>query len=369
MNLKLNPIVEKLLRAPLVASVSDVMMRALASKEPNRLYFVGDFSNWVLSWEVREIATIAEKLGIDVGYGLERLWGKNQAVFFANQGDILARNWKLGGHRVGFAYFHGKPGTSDVFTESYEQLKRHHERISRLQVSHSQMRDIVLESGIREDKVHLIPIGLNDAFFSPQTPESRRQYREKYKIPQEAVVIGSFQKDGNGWGEGLEPKLIKGPDILVESLGRLNDCVDNLHVLLSGPSRGYVKKRLTQLGIAHHHFYLDDYPQVGELFQCLDGYIISSRQEGGPKAVLESMASAVPLVSTRVGQAMDLVEDGVNGFLVDVEDVDGIVDKMLNVLTNSEMRQCIISEGLSTAAKNTYRAQYPLWKGFMKDFV
>ena len=37
-------------------------------------------------------------------------------------------------------------------------------------------------------------------------------------IPEDYTVIGSFQKDGKGWGEGLKPKLIKGPDILLKQL-------------------------------------------------------------------------------------------------------------------------------------------------------
>ncbi len=50
--------------------------------------------------------------------------------------------------------------------------------------------------------------------------------------------------------------------------------------------------------------------------------MIASRQEGGPKAALEAMATGVPLVTTRVGQAADLVEDGANGWMVEVEDVE-----------------------------------------------
>jgi glycosyltransferase involved in cell wall biosynthesis len=41
----------------------------------------------------------------------------------------------------------------------------------------------------------------------------------------------------------------------------------------------------------------------------MDIYIVTGWHEGGPKAVLESMAAGVPLVTTRVGQAMDLVQN------------------------------------------------------------
>ena len=52
----------------------------------------------------------------------------------------------------------------------------------------------------------------------------------------------------------------------------------------------------------------------------IDAYVVASRQEGGPKAVLESMACGVPLVTTRVGQAIDLVQHGVNGWMSAPED-------------------------------------------------
>ena len=136
-------------------------------------------------------------------------------------------------------------------------------------------------------------------------------------------MVGSFQKDGVGWGDGQEPKLIKGPDVFLEAMELLRIRVPELFVLLSGPARGYVKTGLDRLGVPFKHLYVDSYPEVGQLFQALDAYIVSSRQEGGPKAVLESMASGVPLVTTRVGQAMDLVHHDVNGWMVESEDYDG----------------------------------------------
>jgi len=361
--------VEKALLLYPIGKLANAFMHCKSGDERKHLYFVGDFSNWVLSWELREVAEIAQSLGISVDYGLKRLLKGKQAVFFANQGDLIVRNWKLGGHNAGFAYFHGKPGTSDVFTRSYEELKNNHDKITRIQASHTEMRDIILESGINEDKVHLIPIGLNETFFKPQTAANKKLYREKYGVPQDATVIGSFQKDGNGWGEGLTPKLIKGPDIFVKSLEQLKQKIDNLHVLLSGPARGFVKTELKKLGITYTHHYLDHYPKIGELFQCLDAYIVSSRQEGGPKAILESMASGVPIISTHVGQAMDIVEHDVNGFLVPIEDVDAIAAATLKVLEDSSLRERTTQEGIKTAARHTYQKQTPLWENFMQGFV
>ena len=63
---------------------------------------------------------------------------------------------------------------------------------------------------------------------------------------------------------------------------------------------------------------------MARAYEAIDLCIVASRDEGGPRAVLESMAIGVPLVTTRVGQAADLVRHEENGWLVEVEDVDAI---------------------------------------------
>ncbi|MBI3978489.1 MAG: glycosyltransferase family 4 protein [Chloroflexi bacterium] len=268
------------------------------------------------------------------------------------------------------AYFHGRPGTGvPEFDETYCQLCKDHHRIDRIQVSHREMRDVVLSSGIAPEKVFQIPIGVNLAFFQMATPESRRRQRARYGIPESAVVVGSFQKDGVGWGGGLEPKLIKGPDIFLKTLEILKPRLPELFVVLSGPARGYVKAGLERLGIPYRHSFLENYPEVGQLFQTLDVYVVASRQEGGPKAVLESMASGVPLVTTRVGQAMDLVRHGENGWMVDVEDAEGLAHWAEHAVRHRESLEGVIRLARQTAEENAYEAQIPLWRSLLRGFV
>ena len=155
-------------------------------------------------------------------------------------------------------------------------------------------------------------------------------------MPESAFVVGSFQKDGVGWGDGFEPKLIKGPDTLLAAAERLRDRVPELWFLLTGPSRGYVRRGLERLGIPYRHHFLPSTEAVATAYSAIDLCIVASREEGGPKAVLESMATGIPLVTTRVGQATDLVRHGENGFLVDVGDVEGIVEWSAHVVAASE---------------------------------
>jgi glycosyltransferase involved in cell wall biosynthesis len=336
----------------------------------SRLILVKDKAGWVIDEEMRELDRIAARLRIRRADSRWLNTSRQQAVFYGSQFFLLSDEWLKSSHRIGMAYFHGEPGTGvKEFDELYHRLIRYHEKISRIQVSHSEMRDCLLSTGILPEKVHLIPIGINTAYFSIQTSDSKSHARDHYDIPHAAVVIGSFQKDGVGWGEGKQPKLIKGPDVFIQTIKQLKKQIPELFIVLSGPSRGYVKEELDKLNIPYRHFLLKNYAEVGQLFQVLDLYLVTSRQEGGPKAILESMASVVPIVTTRVGQAMDLVQHRKNGFMVDVEDVEGLAYWSKWVLEHpSDMKQ-IIAEGIKTAEANTYESQIPLWREFMKGFV
>ena len=145
--------------------------------------------------------------------------------------------------------------------------------------------------------------------------------RKKLGIPSTAHCIGSFQKDGIGWDEGMKSKWVKGPDTFLQVVQRLRRDHE-ICVLLTGPARGYVKSGLERIGVPYRHVWLKDYGEVAKHYWALDLYIIASRDEGGPLALLESMASKVPVVSTRVGMSVDLLVDGDNGLLSDVDDVD-----------------------------------------------
>lgn len=339
-------------------------------KPYSRLIPVSDTASWVIDEEIRAIANVAASLGIKVADPRWARGSRRQSVFYGSQFYLLSDNWLRTSHRIGVAYFHGRPGTGHPeFDELFNKVKRHHDRLARVQVSHSEMREVLLTTGIAPEKLHLIPIGINLSIFKAQTPELKQQFRTKYGIPQAATVVGSFQKDGVGWGDGLEPKLIKGPDIFVKAMTALKSRIPELCVVLSGPARGYVKAGLEKQGIPYRHFNLPHYADIGELFQTLDLYMITSRQEGGPKAVLESMASGVPLVTTRVGQAMDMVRHGENGWMTNVDDVDGLVHWAQWSLEHSDERQRAVSAGLITATENEYSWQAPLWKKFLEGFV
>ena len=62
--------------------------------------------------------------------------------------------------------------------------------------------------------------------------------------------------------------------------------------------------------------------------------MVTSREEGGPRAILESMATGTPIISTKVGQAIDIINNSNNGFLVDINDYNQICKTALDIFEN-----------------------------------
>jgi glycosyltransferase involved in cell wall biosynthesis len=335
----------------------------------SRLFAVGERTGWSVDEDARHVEAAARRLGYDVAPSGWARFARAQSVFLASHFDALQPRWLESTHQLATAYLHGRPGTQGYseFDRAFEALRARPERFSRIQVTHAEMRDLVLEAGVEPASVHLIRIGIDLENFPVVTAASRSAARARFALPEDAFVVGSFQKDGVGWGEGLEPKLIKGPDVLVSALRRVQTAIPELRVLLTGPARGYVRQELDRAGVPYAHALVSTRRELAAAYHAVDVCVVPARQEGGPKSVLESMASGVPLVTTRVGQATELVEDGANGWLVDVEDADGLAERVLAI--HAGRSALVLERARATAELYELERLDPLWGRFLDGFV
>ena len=115
-------------------------------------------------------------------------------------------------------------------------------------------------------------------------------------------LIGSFQRDTEG-KDLISPKLIKGPDIFLEIIKKYFSKNVNSIVVLTGKRRDYLINNFKEQNIKFKYFEMLDVEEVNKLYNILDLYIVSSRVEGGPQAIMECAISKTPIVSTNVGIA------------------------------------------------------------------
>ena len=73
-------------------------------------------------------------------------------------------------------------------------------------------------------------------------------------------------------------------------------------------------------------------------YKQADIYVLPSYAEGLPMSILEAASYGLPIVATRVGGIPEIIDDGVNGFLIDPGDKGALTDRLLRLIENPELR-------------------------------
>jgi glycosyltransferase involved in cell wall biosynthesis len=171
--------------------------------------------------------------------------------------------------------------------------------------------------------------GVDHTLLRPR-PEARDAARDLLGLPRSARVVASV---GN-----FTPK--KDQRTLIDALVLLRaDHPSTVLVLVgSGPLQDQLAAHATAAGVGDRVVFTGSRSDVPELLPAFDLFALSSRQEGLPVAVMEAMASGLPVVATAVGGLPEIVSDGVEGRLVAPGDPAGLARALGEVLGDDRLR-------------------------------
>ena len=154
----------------------------------------------------------------------------------------------------------------------------------------------------------------------------------------------------------------KGVPDLIRVFKNLQDNYDNIELHIVGDGRQLesckqlvqkfkLEKRVTFYGAVSHN-------KVKQILSTTDIFVLNSRvgddgdMEGTPVTLLEAMCSKVPVISTRHAGIPDVIEDRVNGLLVDERDNEGLEEALRTFIENPEMRQNCSEKARKTVLEN-----------------
>ena len=333
--------------------------------DKKQINFITEKENWSIKWDGKYIQSALHKnlnketviLSNFPTLGLGR-----KVLHFGSQYMWLDWEKLLPKHnKYIVSFFHGKPEDGPEVKKHIEEFIKSRHSLFKIITASSLVYQRLLDWGVEETQLKLIPIGVDTELFNISNKIFKSNIRSQLGFKDNEFVIGSFQKDGVGWAKGEDPKFIKGPDLFVKTVELISKELP-IAVLLTGPARGYVKNELRKRKIKFKHVYVDRYQEIARYYQALDLYIISSREEGGPKALVESMASGVPIISTNVGMAGDFIVNGHNGSIIKDFDPKKIAQKSIEMLIDPNKKIKI-----RNARKDIIRADWNniskvLWK-------
>jgi glycosyltransferase involved in cell wall biosynthesis len=137
----------------------------------------------------------------------------------------------------------------------------------------------------------------------------------------------------------------KGHIILIRAFSRLSQRDWSLHIIGDGPERPILEKESETLGISErvvYYGFLKDFHQIlGES----EIFVLPSFYEGFPNALIEAMSVPLPCISSDcVAGPSEIIENGVNGLLVETGNVNVLVTALNRLIENPDLRETISSK-------------------------
>lgn len=167
--------------------------------------------------------------------------------------------------------------------------------------------------------------------------EERLETRRILGVPPEAFLVG--------WVGRMT--AVKRTDDVVLTLRKLVDKGVDAYLCLigDGPDRDGLEQRAHELGVVQRCLFVGYQQDVARFYDAIDALLLPSANEGTPVSVIEALAAGRPAVATRVGGVPDVLRDGIDGYLVEVADTDGLADRLAELAADPQRRRQMGADG------------------------
>jgi len=179
--------------------------------------------------------------------------------------------------------------------------------------------------------VSRIPNGVDTSYYSPNEDE-RQQMRRLLGYQDSDLVIGFSGR--------LDP--VKNLDMIFDIFRSSNprEYPFRLLVVGDGPDRPRLEARCQAAGVEPYVKFVGQQTQVLPYLRAMDVFLLTSLREQMPLTVLEAMGVGVPVIATRVGEIPYVIDDGIDGFIRDLNaSIDTFVQPLRSLLCSSEHRR------------------------------
>ena len=142
----------------------------------------------------------------------------------------------------------------------------------------------------------------------------------------------------------LEP--VKDQQMMILAFSEFHKLHPDYRLVLfgEGPARDELQNKINSLGL---HDSIELAGRTNELWEKIanaEAFLLTSRYEGMSNALLEAMCMGLPVISTKVAGATDLIKDGENGFLINIGDEETLTERMCHLADDSCLRKRIGNE-------------------------
>jgi len=154
--------------------------------------------------------------------------------------------------------------------------------------------------------------------------EAINELRKKKEFPADKIIVGTITR--------LE--YAKNNEFLIEGFSRLpKEILEKTICLIigSGPEEKNLKFKIKNLKLDNKVIFLGDIPEAAKYLKAFDIFVMTSRYEGLPYALLEAMSAGLKIIATRVGGITEVLEE--KGILIESDNVNELANNLTRLLS------------------------------------
>lgn len=210
----------------------------------------------------------------------------------------------------------------------------------------SAVKNELVDLGIPSSKSIVFP---NSIYMKKIDEDARNRFRNElgYKNGQIVFTTIGHAVPVKGWDiliRSFACVLKECPNSRLQLVGSVTDMKERDHY-------GILQNRIREYGIADHVRFTGQVQDITQVLAASDVFVLSSRSEGYGRSLVEAMMSGLPCISTKVGCATDIIEDGVNGLLVERGNEEQLSNAMISLAKDSKLRSQVAN---AVRAKKNY---------------
>lgn len=199
-------------------------------------------------------------------------------------------------------------------------------------ISHA-VRDALVRQGLPEDRIQVVHNGVDVWRFNPETDGS--QIRQEHRVPTDGFVFGMLAQ--------MVPW--KRHDLFLDAAGEVSTRHPQTRFWvvgddLFGDHPDYIaalRRQVCSRGLADRVSFFGYRSEIPNIIAGMDAVVVPSDCEPFGRVVIEAMAMAKPVIATRAGGPMEIIEEGKNGFLISPGEVGELAAAMDQLVANPQL--------------------------------
>lgn len=166
---------------------------------------------------------------------------------------------------------------------------------------------------------------------------TKTKIREEFGVSKNEILVGFV-------GRLTE---VKGCDIFLKGAKKVSEQVKNIKFLVVGDGelREQIHTLAKDLDISEKVIFTGMRTDIPQIFRALDIFVLTSRNEGLGRVLVEAMVSGVPIVASNVGGVPEVLEYGKSGLLFNPENISELCENILKLVFQNNKREKLIENG------------------------